>query len=220
MLNFHFIISIIYFSVIVSQWTKMLDIIAIHLDKLGICYNVIQGNIPPKKRNEYVEDFNTNPKGSEVMLVSLRAGGVGLNLIGGNHLFLLDQHWWVTWCYIIQLMLALKLNIIIVHSRGVVYPESFSPRENNIPGWTIMMFTLSSGIICFIILKLYFFCITLISFDKWEHICKWTARMVPLGTPAVAILYILTSRTRFRSWSFYRYRKRFGDLDHCSPGHQ
>ena len=93
MLNFHFIISIIYFSVIVSQWTKMLDIIAIHLDKLGICYNVIQGNIPPKKRNEYVEDFNTNPKGSEVMLVSLRAGGVGLNLIGGNHLFLLDQHW-------------------------------------------------------------------------------------------------------------------------------
>ena len=52
-------------------------------------------------------------------------------------------------------------------------------------------------------------------FDKCEHFCKWTARMVPLGTPAVAILYILTSRTRFRSWSFYRYRKRFGDLDHC-----
>jgi len=28
------------------------------------------------------------------MLVSLRAGGVGLNLIGGNHLFLLDMHWY------------------------------------------------------------------------------------------------------------------------------
>jgi len=27
------------------------------------------------------------------MLVSLRAGGVGLNLIGGNHLFLIDMHW-------------------------------------------------------------------------------------------------------------------------------
>jgi hypothetical protein len=86
--------------------------------------------------------------------------------------------------------------------------------------WTIMMFTLSAGINCFIILKLYFFCITLISFDKCEHFCKWTARLVPLGTPAVAILYILTPRTRFKSWSFYRYRKRFGDLDHCSPGHQ
>jgi hypothetical protein len=51
-----------------------------------------------------------------------------------------------------------------------------------------------------------FFNITLISFDKCKHFCKWTARMVPLGTPAVAILYILTSCTRFRSWSFYRYR--------------
>jgi len=33
----------------------------------------------------------------QVMLVSLRAGGVGLNLIGGNHLFLLDMHWSVCW---------------------------------------------------------------------------------------------------------------------------
>ena len=33
----------------------------------------------------------------QVMLVSLRAGGVGLNLIGGNHLFLLDMHWYVCW---------------------------------------------------------------------------------------------------------------------------
>lgn len=29
----------------------------------------------------------------QVMLLSLTAGGVGLNLIGGNHLFLLDLHW-------------------------------------------------------------------------------------------------------------------------------
>jgi len=27
------------------------------------------------------------------MLVSLQAGGVGLNLVGGNHLYLLDMHW-------------------------------------------------------------------------------------------------------------------------------
>jgi hypothetical protein len=37
----------------------------------------------------------------------------------------------------IQLMPALKVNIIIVHPRGVVFPEGFtegfSPRENNIP---------------------------------------------------------------------------------------
>jgi hypothetical protein len=29
------------------------------------------------------------------MLVSLRAGGVGLNLVGGNHIFLMDMHWFV-----------------------------------------------------------------------------------------------------------------------------
>lgn len=29
----------------------------------------------------------------KVMLVSLCAGGVGLNLVGGNHLFLIDMHW-------------------------------------------------------------------------------------------------------------------------------
>ena len=57
-----------------------------------------------------------------------------------------------------------------------------------------------------------------IFFYQCEHFCKWTARMVPLNTPVVAILYILTSCTCFRSWSFYQYRKHFGDLDHCFPG--
>jgi hypothetical protein len=99
--------------------------------------------------------------------------------------------------YSIQLISALKMNIIIVHPWDVVFPRAFA------------------GINCFIIVKLD----AKKKFDKCEHFCKWTARMVPLGTPAVVILYILTSRTRFRSWSFYLYRKRFGDLDHCFPGH-
>ncbi|XP_053407442.1 transcription termination factor 2-like isoform X2 [Mercenaria mercenaria] len=80
-------------SVIVSQWTKMLDIVAVHLRKLNIRCSVIQGNIPAKKRMEFVDQFNNDKHGPEVMLVSLRAGGCGLNLIGGNHLFLLDSHW-------------------------------------------------------------------------------------------------------------------------------
>ncbi|XP_077677903.1 transcription termination factor 2 isoform X2 [Eretmochelys imbricata] len=55
-------------SVIVSQWTSMLKIVAVHLDCQGLKY-------------------------ATVMLISLLAGGVGLNLTGGNHLFLLDMHW-------------------------------------------------------------------------------------------------------------------------------
>ncbi|KAK2148703.1 hypothetical protein LSH36_486g00023 [Paralvinella palmiformis] len=37
--------------------------------------------------------FDVKSQSTKVMLVSLRAGGVGLNLIGGNHLFLIDMHW-------------------------------------------------------------------------------------------------------------------------------
>ena len=73
----------------------MLDIVAIHLKRLNIRCHVIQGNIPAKKRMEFVDQFNNDPDGPEVMLVSLRAGGCGLNLIGGNHLYLLDSHWYV-----------------------------------------------------------------------------------------------------------------------------
>ncbi|XP_061170821.1 transcription termination factor 2-like [Saccostrea echinata] len=80
-------------SVVVSQWTKMLDILAHHLKNARIKYTIIQGSVSAKKRMEAVEEFNTNIHGPEVMLVSLKAGGVGLNLIGGNHLFLIDQHW-------------------------------------------------------------------------------------------------------------------------------
>ncbi|XP_033633463.1 transcription termination factor 2-like [Asterias rubens] len=80
-------------SVVISQWTKMLDIMADHLTRAGYRFWSIRGDIPPKKRGEALEDFNSNPRGPEIMLVSLRAGGVGLNLIGGNHLFLLDMHW-------------------------------------------------------------------------------------------------------------------------------
>uniref|UniRef100_A0A803JAW1 Transcription termination factor 2 n=1 Tax=Xenopus tropicalis TaxID=8364 RepID=A0A803JAW1_XENTR len=80
-------------SVIVSQWTSMLKIVAAHLKLIGLSYATIDGSVNPKQRMDMVEDFNNNPKGPQVMLVSLCAGGVGLNLVGGNHLFLLDMHW-------------------------------------------------------------------------------------------------------------------------------
>ncbi|NXE05817.1 TTF2 factor, partial [Lophotis ruficrista] len=80
-------------SVIVSQWTSMLKVVAVHLQRLGLKYATVDGSVSPKERMDVVEDFNNNPKGPQVMLVSLLSGGVGLNLTGGNHLFLLDMHW-------------------------------------------------------------------------------------------------------------------------------
>ncbi|NXM66452.1 TTF2 factor, partial [Serilophus lunatus] len=80
-------------SVVVSQWTSMLKVVAVHLQRLGLKYATLDGSVNPKQRMDMVEEFNNNPKGPQVMLVSLLAGGVGLNLTGGNHLFLLDMHW-------------------------------------------------------------------------------------------------------------------------------
>ncbi|XP_035170830.1 transcription termination factor 2 [Oxyura jamaicensis] len=80
-------------SVVVSQWTSMLKVVAVHLQQLGLKYAILDGSVNPKQRMDVVEEFNNNPKGPQVMLVSLLAGGVGLNLTGGNHLFLLDMHW-------------------------------------------------------------------------------------------------------------------------------
>ena len=80
-------------AVIVSQWTSMLKIVYEHLLDCGLKALMIDGTVPVKDRTPIVEDFNNNPKGSKVLLLSLAAGGVGLNLIGANHLFLLDMHW-------------------------------------------------------------------------------------------------------------------------------
>ncbi|XP_075763193.1 transcription termination factor 2 isoform X2 [Pelodiscus sinensis] len=80
-------------SVIVSQWTSMLKVVAAHLERQGVKYATVDGSVNPKQRMDVVEEFNSNPKGPRVMLLSLLAGGVGLNLTGGNHLFLLDMHW-------------------------------------------------------------------------------------------------------------------------------
>merc|ERR1719323_1374593 len=79
-------------AVIVSQWTSMLNIMKKHLVEIGFKVAEINGSIPVKERGGIVNDFNRVNAGKEVMLLSLGAGGVGLNLVGANHLFLLDMH--------------------------------------------------------------------------------------------------------------------------------
>lgn len=55
-------------SVIVSQWTSMLQIVAVHLRQMGLRYGIIDGTVNPKRRMDLVEEFNTNPKGAQVRL--------------------------------------------------------------------------------------------------------------------------------------------------------
>jgi transcription termination factor 2 len=80
-------------AVVVSQWTSMLEIIKSHVEKVGLRCTEINGKVPVKLRGDVVTAFNRKGAAPHVMLLSLAAGGVGLNLVGANHLFLLDMHW-------------------------------------------------------------------------------------------------------------------------------
>ncbi|KGL82488.1 Transcription termination factor 2, partial [Tinamus guttatus] len=53
-------------SVIVSQWTSMLKVVAVHLQRLGLKYATVDGSVNPKQRMDVVEEFNNNPKGPQV----------------------------------------------------------------------------------------------------------------------------------------------------------
>uniref|UniRef100_A0A499FUU0 Transcription termination factor 2 n=1 Tax=Anopheles farauti TaxID=69004 RepID=A0A499FUU0_9DIPT len=80
-------------AIIVSQWTSVLDILGSHLTARNVAYVSLTGQVPVKFRNDIVVDFNKPSGSAKIMLLSLTAGGVGLNLVGANHLFLLDPHW-------------------------------------------------------------------------------------------------------------------------------
>ena len=60
----------------------------------GIEFCVIKGDVKLIERNEIVIEFNKKENTRiRVMLLSLTAGGVGLNLVGATRMFLLDIHW-------------------------------------------------------------------------------------------------------------------------------
>ncbi len=72
-----------------SQFTSMLDIIQDKLDKDS--YFRIDGKVKSKDRMEMVNKFNMGEK--EIFLISLKAGGTGLNLVGADTVIHFDP-WW------------------------------------------------------------------------------------------------------------------------------
>lgn len=80
-------------AIIVSQWKSVLDIVGEMLASEGIKTLSLNGTIPVQNRQAIVDEFNNPQSRKRILLLSLTAGGVGLNLIGANHLILLDLHW-------------------------------------------------------------------------------------------------------------------------------
>lgn len=74
-----------------SQFTSMLDIIKERLDQEKICYYILTGATSKEKRNELVRAFNKDE--TPVFLISLKAGGTGLNLTAASIVIHFDP-WW------------------------------------------------------------------------------------------------------------------------------
>lgn len=74
-----------------SQFTTMLAIIQATFEKHHIDYFYLDGSVPPIKRQQMVHDFNTGV--GDVFLISLKAGGTGLNLTDADVVIHYDP-WW------------------------------------------------------------------------------------------------------------------------------
>ena len=76
---------------IFSQFTNMLQIIARELAKQGISFFYLDGATPPEERETMSGRFNQGER--DIFLISLKAGGTGLNLTGADTVILYDL-WW------------------------------------------------------------------------------------------------------------------------------
>lgn len=80
--------------VLVSNYTSTLDLLAGLLTSLSLPYLRLDGSTSSSKRQDLVDDFNRSPASVHfAFLLSAKAGGTGLNLIGASRLVLFDVDW-------------------------------------------------------------------------------------------------------------------------------
>eukprot|EP00047_Mylnosiga_fluctuans_P018667 m.73699 g.73699 ORF g.73699 m.73699 type:complete len:876 (+) comp7737_c0_seq4:43-2670(+) len=79
-------------SIVFSQFTGFLDLLEWRLERAGYRCVKLDGRMQPQHRAAAIEAFNTVPELS-VFLISLKAGGVALNLTAASRVFLMDP-WW------------------------------------------------------------------------------------------------------------------------------
>jgi superfamily II DNA or RNA helicase len=77
-------------AIVFSQFVKLLDIARLKLDREGLMYASLDGRT--RHRGTVVDQFQRDPN-CRIFLISLKAGGLGLNLTAADYVFLLDP-WW------------------------------------------------------------------------------------------------------------------------------
>lgn len=75
-----------------SQFVKMLNLVQEKLDESLIGYAYLDGSTTLKNREKVVNEFQNDPE-KRVFLISLKAGGTGLNLTAADYVYILDP-WW------------------------------------------------------------------------------------------------------------------------------
>jgi len=78
-------------ALVFSQFVDHLSILRKHLEKEQISYQYLDGSTPAKKRQQGVEAFQSGE--GDVFLISLKAGGTGLNLTAADYVIHMDP-WW------------------------------------------------------------------------------------------------------------------------------
>lgn len=78
-------------ALVFSQFVKHLKIVREYLDEKGISYQYLDGSTPPNVRQERIDEFQRGI--GDVFLISLKAGGTGLNLTAADYVIHLDP-WW------------------------------------------------------------------------------------------------------------------------------
>jgi SNF2 family DNA or RNA helicase len=81
-------------ALIFTQYAEMGEILRTHLEEtFGEEVPFLHGGVPRTRRDEMVERFQTDEKAPRFFVLSLKAGGTGLNLTRANHVFHYDR-WW------------------------------------------------------------------------------------------------------------------------------
>lgn len=79
-------------SIVFSQWTAFLDILQIPLSRSKIPFVRLDGTLNQQQREKVIRQFSEDSN-ILVLLMSLKAGGVGINLTAASNAFVLDP-WW------------------------------------------------------------------------------------------------------------------------------
>jgi superfamily II DNA or RNA helicase len=77
-------------ALVFSQWTSMLDLMEPELVKAGVSFSRLDG--ATRNRQDIVKNFQETDEAS-VLIMSLKAGGVGINLTAADQVYIMDP-WW------------------------------------------------------------------------------------------------------------------------------